>query len=311
MSPDARGDSLLGVSSAVLDLQRDALDSRVEVTALLRRALVVAKKLGLEEFVEWTTHELDGYPEKSTFPEYRFAEGEVKAFNPYHGWVPVVFENPKLARAASRRPTAQTVAEIEAQLSRTKPGAQLMMPFPKEGERQLQRDMGVDFPIGTFIDPSSLDRVLNGVRNTVLNWTLKLESDGILGEGLVFSAEEKAAASAARYAVNNFWGDASGIQIQQFSDSSTQEQVYSANDLRDLREFLSALHREFDGLPLGGEPKEELKAEMATLEAQQGSPRPKLAIIRQGLSSIRRIRESAVGSAGGKILLDQLQNLLR
>ena len=33
--------------------------------------------------------------------------------------------------------------------------------------------------------------VLDAVRNAILDWTLKLEQDGILGEGMTFSTEEK------------------------------------------------------------------------------------------------------------------------
>src|SRR4051794_29643027 len=93
------------LNSIVLELQRDALDPNAKVSDLLRKAMVVARKLRINELEGWLKFEVNGYPEDHTdFPAYRFMEGQVKALNPYRGWIPVVFEDPKLARSCSRRP---------------------------------------------------------------------------------------------------------------------------------------------------------------------------------------------------------------
>src|SRR5574340_1663796 len=41
------------------------------------------------------------------------------------------------------------------------------------------------------INPSDLVRILDIVRNTILEWTLKLEQDEILGDGMTFTPQEQ------------------------------------------------------------------------------------------------------------------------
>ena len=36
-----------------------------------------------------------------------------------------------------------------------------------------------------------LVQLVDGVRNTILEWSLRLEADGIVGDGLSFNPEEK------------------------------------------------------------------------------------------------------------------------
>ena len=56
---------------------------------------------------------------------------------------------------------------------------------------------GMEFPFRPALEVSrsSYVAILDKVRNTILNWSLKLEADGILGEGLTFSQQEKKTAA--------------------------------------------------------------------------------------------------------------------
>jgi hypothetical protein len=49
------------MASLVLELQREALNSTIPVTDLLRKALVVATELSIKEFQAWIEYELNGY----------------------------------------------------------------------------------------------------------------------------------------------------------------------------------------------------------------------------------------------------------
>jgi hypothetical protein len=89
------------VSSVIVELQRDALDKNVSVSELLRKALVVARKLKLSELQKWIENELNGYKDET--PDYRVAFGQIRGWNPYNGWVPLIFEDHKEAEALSKR----------------------------------------------------------------------------------------------------------------------------------------------------------------------------------------------------------------
>lgn len=53
---------------------------------------------------------------------------------------------------------------------------------------------------------SEIAGIIDSVRNILLEWSLKLEKDGILGDGITFSKEEKEKASTVNYHIQNFSG---------------------------------------------------------------------------------------------------------
>jgi hypothetical protein len=69
------------MGSLVLELQRECLDSRIFVSDVLRKALVVARKLGLTEFQAWINSELNGYyAGKIDLPEYRILCAQLRSW---------------------------------------------------------------------------------------------------------------------------------------------------------------------------------------------------------------------------------------
>ena len=122
------------MSSVVLELQQEALNKSVPVTDLLRKAYVVARKLKISEFEKWISNELSGYKNSDEIPDYRQTKGTVEAWNPYHGWQPVIFREHKIEDIVSRRPNGQAIAEIESLLVGDKGRSTLQMPFSAEIE---------------------------------------------------------------------------------------------------------------------------------------------------------------------------------
>jgi hypothetical protein len=184
----------------VIELQHDALKSDIPVTDLLRKAYVVAKKLKLSDFETWIKLELDGYLDNADVPEYRLVRGTVKAWNPYHGWQPIYFENHEMAEVLSNRTNGQRVAEIESLLENlSENGNNLQMPFSAEQENMICDAIGERLQITMMTPSTSLIRIIDAVRNIILNWALKLEEDGVLGENMTFSDDEKDKAESHSY----------------------------------------------------------------------------------------------------------------
>ena len=96
----------------VLQLQQDALDRDVLISDLIRKALVVAKKLNLEDFERWISDELNGYGDGDV-PEYRVIPGQVRWWNPRLGWQPLLIEDNAIAEGLSKRGCGQSVGELE------------------------------------------------------------------------------------------------------------------------------------------------------------------------------------------------------
>jgi len=75
--------------SPVIELQSLAGDPDADIIAVLMKAKMIAVKLDLTDLVEWIELELNGYPNIASVPEYRSGQGQLKAFNPFRGWIPV------------------------------------------------------------------------------------------------------------------------------------------------------------------------------------------------------------------------------
>jgi len=105
-------------------------------------------------------------------------------------------------------------------------------------------------------------------------------------------------------------GHMEGSQIQQATSESTQTYVVSEEHQRQLVEFIALLRNKLPDLELTNSHRAELQADLATLDAQVSSGRPKTRIIKESLRSVRRILEGAAAAVAATELLKYLPGLL-
>ncbi len=67
------------MASLVQELQRLASSSTSALPELLRKAKLVAFKLGLDDFQKWIDFELEGYKDIKDIPLYRIVHCELRA----------------------------------------------------------------------------------------------------------------------------------------------------------------------------------------------------------------------------------------
>lgn len=290
------------MASVVIELQREALDRDVRVSDLLRKALVVARKLGQLELQAWIEKELAGYTKGDEIPKYREVRGDIRGWNPYRGWIPLFFEDSVEGEKFSRRNAGQAIAELEHLIKNGKSGSTLHMPFPLELQRQLSKGFGFETQVSLFTSHSSIVGIIDAVRTIVLNWALKLEEQGILGEGLSFSKQEKEAAVSTPRNINNFYGPVQSPQIQQ--DNQNAIQVSVQLDLESVRKVAEMIKAALPSLDLSEDQTREAKAELETIDSQVGSPKPKTGILTESLRSLRKILEGAGGGAAAQVLIE-------
>lgn len=211
------------MAALVLELQKEALSKDVGLTDLLRKTYFVARKLKVKELEEWVNHELNGYPLGTDLPPYRTITGTVKVWNPYHGWQPVMFESSEMMKSLSTRQCSQAASEIEHIVMNSKDGGSATMDYPAEVANQMMDSIGIDLRPSLHIPLATLHRILDSIKNLILNWALKLEEDGILGDEVSFSADEIQKAAQANYNVTNIFGDVVDSQLQQGTTSSKQK----------------------------------------------------------------------------------------
>ena len=175
----------------VIELQREALDEKISIESLIRKAYLVAKKLKLKEFEEWLNQEQNGY--KNEIPEYRNITGEIKAWNPYHGWIPMILPA-KVADIASRMPIPNSISSL----------------------LDVYNSMPTKYAF--FVSKSELYRIMSTVRNKILDWALLLEENGIVGNEMTFTDVEKQIAidtPIINNYINNFYSKVSDVDMKQ------------------------------------------------------------------------------------------------
>lgn len=176
--------------SLVEELQREALDSNVSIVALMRKAYVVASKLNLRTFRDWCKSEQDGY-DTVDVPEYRRIGGNLRAFNPYRGWIPVVFSNAEMENAYSTYTERSPISVLEDLITGEVGKSQILQPLPSSIRDLLMKDEFEPMECAIHITRGTILGILTTVRNTILDWSLKLEADGIVGDKMSFNPDEK------------------------------------------------------------------------------------------------------------------------
>jgi len=295
------------MASLVEDLQKEALDRHVSVTELLQKSLVVATKLKLDEFAFWVRQELDGYGAQEV-PKYRVLHGAPQVFNPYRGYQPLHFASVEQANRFSKMHFNTPVGELEHDLigARDSGSEAFHVSFSPSVEKALMDCIQFSLQPSLHISASQFRGILNAVRKIILEWSLKLESDGITGEGMSFSSKEKEIAREVTYNIKNYiQGNIQDSQIQIETDNSTQNRVVEF-EIAQIIKLIDALKSTIDvvGIDLTG--KNEMQAEIQTMEAQTKSPVPKQSIIAESLFSVRRILEGASGNLVASGLINQI-----
>ena len=292
------------MSGIILELQREATNTNTRVYDLLRKALLVAKKLKRPEIESWIMAELYGYNDEEV-PHYRILRGDLKAHNPVNEiWMPVMFptEHLDMQVALSTQNCGQSIAEIENLIAEGH--GSLRMRLHPQIENMLMSGQNARFIPMFFSSQSAITGILDTVKTKILEWSLELEEQGVIGENLTFSDKEKEAAASVNIHVANMYNS----QIQAATSHSNQTQHNDIN-IDKLNLLIQELENNLDKLSLDQDQNEEIVSEIETLKAQSKSPKPKRDIIASCLGSIKNIMEGAGGGVAAQGIWELLKSI--
>lgn len=199
------------MSSVVLDLQNEVTKSKCDIVSVLRRAHLIATKLSLDEFNQWVVNELNGYKSQTEAPEYRSIIGQLKAFNPYQGWIPVMLADAEVEKMICHPKLINSTSEILSLCEES--GSSLIVSVPTEVQNTLNEmcDTPLPMQMAVHVSKTAAADIIEKVKNTLLEWTLELEAKGILGEDMSFNDKEKEIAKTIPQQINNYYGAANVI----------------------------------------------------------------------------------------------------
>lgn len=207
--------------SLVYDLQKKALDENVNISTLLRYALLVSKKLNINDFENWISSELNGYGD-TKIPKYRIHKGEFVAHDiNYDRYIPVIIDSSDKIQIFTKYEFNSSLSELNLLIDE-KNESHIYMALNPNVESYLRNLTGYEFKFILAISKCKVQNISEIVRNRILDWSLDLEKDGILGKDMTFTDKEKRIATSKHYTNNYFYGDIKNSQIQQNSDNCAQ-----------------------------------------------------------------------------------------
>jgi AbiTii len=283
-------------------LQKDALDPTVSVSALLRRVKLAATKLGLPAVEDWVEKELNGYT--TPVPDYRMVRGRPMARNPYVGWMPIGGS----VELLSKRSNGQSIAALEDMINNGDKETTFHTRFPDRVCEKLDEMNGVrGWNYALEISRSQLVAIVDRVRNLVLDWALNLEKAGVFGSEFAFDAVEKQKAQAVPMINIGSIGSFSGnLGTGNVSGNISATDV----NVTQVRELLGHLQGAIGELSAAGVDRSNLEQRLATLEAEAKKATPDYSLLRRMLTDIRSSLYAVAGSAAASGAIKLLNQIL-
>ncbi|MFD1673672.1 hypothetical protein [Alicyclobacillus fodiniaquatilis] len=296
------------MASIVLELQQKAMYQQGSVSDLLRIAYAVARKLRVDKFTSWAKQELDGYQsvDKDLIPQYRTVRGQLRAFNPYRGWIPAVIPDDGLSKLVESTQLFEPVPEIEHILSNN--NGIIQKTLPHVASTTLSKYFKMDTQFSLILERSALEGILQDIRQNVLDWALRLEEEGILGDGVKFSDEEKQAAQEHSSQLN-ITAPGAHIQVQQNTSHSSQTMQTHQIDIQRVQALAEQIRTNLDQTGLRENDKGEVLRELEVLSEQIHSTSPHPGSISKSFAFIKSVLERAVGSLVASGLLYEIDKL--
>ncbi len=162
----------------VIQLQELALDSSNNISDLLRKALLIATKLELQDFKQWILNELNGYTDIGQVPDYRRTTGEVKAYNSVQGrYIPFVVDNVEIMKTLQTVILHESIDSLQHAVKESEKKTKLISySYPPEIENMLMSWQNTRSPVipTQFIGVTQFVAIMDKVRTRILEWSLSL-----------------------------------------------------------------------------------------------------------------------------------------
>lgn len=302
---------------AVIKLQQLATNPDIKVSELLNHAYLISSKLNVKQFSDWCNNELNGYfSNNDDIPNYRLIRGSIYASAVGKATIPVVISGPEWAKYTDIKLIHDPIPKLESWIYsddktfinlRLEHGLEeRLLRFFDDQDNQLIQKMGMQnnpfsdnlrsgYQPFLSISKTDISNILSTIRKAILDWSINLEKQGIIGEDYIFTAEEKQMTQNVHYTIGNVGNMANHNENSTINQTSTNNVNIVKGDFNSLASNLRShgveetdiqeLQTIIDVTPLPQSPNEY-------------SPNLKAWIAKMVTKSIDGTWQVAVGAAG-------------
>ena len=287
--------------SIVLELLQDVMKSDCDTVNVLRKAHVIATKLDLDKFDSWLKSELYGYSGNDSVPEYRHIRGQLKAFVG-RNWL-VIPINDELGQ--KKLDEIDVIDPITKLICFLKDGKDEFDPAQPRGFQKLcENALNNRFPpqYAICISRDSVYALVESVKSTVLEWTMRLAKEKILGNGFEFTPKERENASLIPQTININIGE--GATVSQLITGNNNQVNFRYKDLaKAMSEINSAIDKDE---AISEDYRESAKKMLADINSKIGSEaEPKL------IKSLLTLLKELLVGAGGSLTADLIKGIMQ
>lgn len=275
------------MAKLVIELQKECLNPALSYANLFQKAYFIAQKLEQKEMVDFLKNEINGYKNIDELPDIRYVDLTYKAFNPMRGWIPFQIPSTGIYSKLLKGPIFLSVGEMQKFLDAEDSVLNTVVPFELQRELIKNSNMFFDTEIKAFFSKTQLVRILDAVKNQILDWSIDLERKGILGEDYIFSEKEKEIAKTMTLIVN---GNVNGANIVgSMTNSSATVNNNGKLDFESLRRLVEQIKKEMEKAQTADSEKViALKEKVELLERSIGN--------RDESSVIETLKNIAIGA---------------
>lgn len=231
------------MAKLVIELQKDCLNTNGSFSDLCQKAYFIAHKLNQDEMIEFLKKEIYGYKNIKDLPDYRYVDLIYKAFNPYHGWIPFQIPSQGVFSRLLKGPIFLSVGEMQDFLNADDSILNSAVPLELQQELIKRSNMPFITEIKGVFSKTQLVRILDVIKNRILDWAIKLEKEGICGNDYEFTEHEKEIAKNMTVIIN---GNVNGSNI---IDSMTNSSVTVNNngfDFEALKQLVTKIEADLE-----------------------------------------------------------------
>lgn len=253
------------MSKLVIELQKECLNPKYSFSDLCQKAYFIARKLNQSEMIEFLKKEIYGYKNLKDLPDYRYVDLIYKAFNPYRGWIPFQIPSQGIFSKLLKGPIFLSVGEMQDFINADDPVLNTAVPLELQQELIKRSNMPFNTEIKGVFSKTQLVRILDAIKNRILDWALKLEEEGICGNEYEFTEHEKEIAKNMTVIVN---GNVNGSNIiDSMTNSSATINNNNSFDFEALKQLITKIEADLkDAKNIETEKATALKKQIALLK---------------------------------------------
>lgn len=269
------------IDSMVFQLQKDAMDTSVSVSHLLRKAKFIANELNQLEILIWIDRELKGYEVQNIgkLPPYRQIRATPIGYDRLNRPWPIRFDSSEYSEALSKAKILEPLGVLEEKIRQEDKGS-FHIPYPHETDKALRESIdseGLVNMTAMSIERSQILGIIEAVRDLIYDWSFDLKKVGIIGSNMSFDEIEKEkATSPSQQLINNItnYGTINGSiggNLEQTQGSIINSTI-SNLDIDKITNFLRQLDEVLPHLPSELNSQIKLLAKEVKDEAVKNTP---------------------------------------